>query len=200
MLINGAGAVTTAVVVVIIAATKFVHGAWLVIIAIPLIVALTMKVNRHYRSVAKQLSLEGVQPEPEFDHHSVIVPVSGAQRAVLSAIRYAKVLSDDVVAVYVCFDPLETAKLKVKWETYGMNVPLVVLESEYRSVIEPLMDYINSVRQVHRNGVITVVLPEFVPTKWWHHILHNQTALLIKGILLFKHGVVSTSVPMHLAE
>ncbi|MCL5736719.1 MAG: APC family permease [Actinobacteria bacterium] len=200
MSINGFGAVTTAVVVVVITGTKFIYGAWIVIIAIPVIVGLALKVKRHYRSVAKQLSLESVGEEPEFDHHTVIVPVSGLQRAVLGALRYARVLSDDVVAVYVCFDPVETQKLKAKWEKFGIEVPLVVLESEYRSVIEPLMDYISGVREVHKNGVITVILPEFVPSKWWHHILHNQTALLIKGILLFKHGVVSTSVPMHLAE
>lgn len=200
MFINGIGAITTAVVVVIIASTKFIHGAWIVIIAIPVIVFLTMQVNRHYRSVARQLSLQDVEPVPDFDHHSVIVPVSGAQRAVMNALRYAKALSDDVVAVYVCFDPEETVRLKEKWEKYGLEVPLVVLESEYRSVIEPLIDYINSVRETHKGGVITVVLPEFVPTKWWHHILHNQTALLLKGILLFKHGVVSTSVPMHLED
>ncbi|MCL4474244.1 MAG: APC family permease [Actinobacteria bacterium] len=200
MSINGFGAVTTAVVVVVITGTKFIYGAWIVIIAIPVIVGLALKVKRHYRSVAKQLSLESVEEEPEFDHHTVIVPVSGLQRAVLGALRYARVLSDDVVAVYVCFDPVETQKLKAKWEKFGIEVPLVVLESEYRSVIEPLMDYISGVREVHKNGVITVILPEFVPSKWWHHILHNQTALLIKGILLFKHGVVSTSVPMHLAE
>ena len=200
MLINGMGATATAVVTVIIASTKFIHGAWIVVIAIPILVFLMMKVNRHYQAVARQLSLAGTEPLTEFDHHSVVVPVSGTQCAVANAIRYAKVLSDDVVAAYVCFDPIETDSVREKWEKYGMDVPLVVLESEFRSVIEPLMDYIDGVRALHKNGVITIVLPEFVPSKWWHHILHNQTALLIKGMLLFKRGVVATSVPLHLAE
>jgi len=196
--INGLGAATTSVVVVIIASTKFIHGAWIVIIAIPVIVLMTKKVKSHYDSVARQLSLEGSTRVVEYTHHSVIVPVSGAHQAVINAIRYAKALSKDVVAVYVCFDPQETMKVKQKWAEYGMDVPLTILESEYRSVIEPLMEYIDGVRATHKGGVITVVLPEFVPQKWWHHLLHNQTAWLIKGLLLFKRGVVSTSVPLHL--
>jgi hypothetical protein len=198
MLINGVGALTTAMVLVIIAAIKFVHGAWLVIIAIPLIVYLTRQIKRHYNSIAAQLSLKGATPEVEFQHHSVIVPVSGVQKAVVNAIKYAKVLSGDVVAVYVCFNPEDTELVRRKWEKFGMGVPLRVLESPYRSVIEPLMIYIEDVRKLHSEGVITVVLPEFVPQKWWHHLLHNQTALLIKGNLLFKQGVVATSVPLHL--
>jgi amino acid transporter len=198
MLINGLGAITTAVALIVIAAAKFTHGAWIVVIAIPFIVYLTRQVKRHYDSVADQLSLTGRKKQIEYTHHSVIVPVSGAHQAVVNAIRYAKALSDDAVAVYVCFDPMETTRVKQKWNTHGMGVPLIVLESEYRSVIEPLMDYIDGVRETHKGGVITVVLPEFVPTRWWQHLLHNQTAWMIKGMLLFKRGVVSTSVPFHL--
>ncbi len=198
ILINGLGAFTTTIVVIIIVWSKFRDGAWIVVLAIPLIVYLTMQVKRHYDSIARQLSLEGEAPQAEFSHHSVIIPVSGVQRAVVGAVRYAKVLSDDVTAVYVCFDPAATAKVREKWEQYGMGVPLLVLDSPYRSVIEPLMEYIEGVREIHPDGVITVILPEFVPQRWWHHLLHNQTALLIKGILLFKKGVVATSVPLHL--
>ncbi|MDO8735578.1 MAG: APC family permease [Thermoleophilia bacterium] len=200
IVINGTGAITTFVVLIVIASAKFLHGAWIVIIAIPVIVYLTKKVKRHYDSVADQLSLTGRKVQVEYTHHSVIVPVSGAHQAVVNAIRYAKALSEDAVAVYVCFDPMETTRVKQKWNTHGMGVPLIVLESEYRSVIEPLMDYIDGVRETHRGGVITVVLPEFVPTRWWQHLLHNQTAWMIKGILLFKRGVVSTSVPLHLDD
>ncbi|MHB8793293.1 MAG: APC family permease [Thermoleophilia bacterium] len=198
IVINGVGAMTTLMVLIIIASVKFIHGAWIVIVAIPVIVYLTKKVKRHYDAVASQLSLTGRKAAVEYTHHSVIVPVSGAHQAVVNAIRYAKVLSDDAVAIYVCFDPMETTRVKQKWNTHGMGVPLIVLESEYRSVIEPLMDYIDGVRETHKGGVITVVLPEFVPTRWWQHLLHNQTAWMIKGVLLFKRGVVSTSVPLHL--
>ena len=200
-IINGIGAVTTAVVLVVIASTKFMHGAWIVIIAIPGLVLLTRKIHAHYLSVADQLSTnECLIREDVFKHHSVIIPISGIQMAVLNAIKYAKALSDDVSAVYVCLDPVETAKIKAKWDQRCMGVPLIILESPYRSVMEPLLDYIEEVRDEYKDGVITVVLPEFVPRKWWHHLLHNQTALLIKGILLFKKGVVSTSVPFHLSK
>jgi amino acid transporter len=196
--INGLGGIVTGVVLVIIAVEKFTHGAWMVLIAIPVLVYLTQKVHQHYLSVADQLSLEKVETVKEYTHHSVIIPVSGLQTAVLNAIKYAKALSDDVAAVYVCLDTAEMEKMQAKWKTYGMGVPLVILHSPYRSIIEPVMDYIDGIRERYADGIITVVLPEFVPQKWWHHLLHNQTALLLKGVMLFKKGVVSTSVPLHL--
>ncbi|MEW6601018.1 MAG: APC family permease [Nitrospirota bacterium] len=196
--INGLGGLVTGVVLVIIAVEKFTHGAWMVLIAIPVLVYLTQKVHQHYLSVADQLSLEKIEAGKEYTHHSVIIPVSGLQTAVLNAIKYAKALSEDVAAVYVCLDTAEMEKMQAKWKIYGMGVPLVILHSPYRSVIEPVMDYIDGIRERYEDGIITVVLPEFVPQKWWHHLLHNQTALLLKGMMLFKKGVVSTSVPLHL--
>ncbi len=199
--INGIGAFVTGIVLVIIAVEKFSHGAWMVLIAIPVLVFLTQKVHQHYLSIAEQLSLEECLTDvKEYKHHSVIVPVSGVQQAVINAIRYAKALSDDVAALYVCIDPAETEKIKAKWDIHCMGVPLIIMESPYRSIIEPLTEYINEVRSRYKEGVITVVLPEFVPSKWWHHLLHNQTALFIKGVILFKKGVVSTSVPFHLKK
>ncbi len=197
--INGIGTVTTGIVLIIIATEKFSHGAWIVLVAIPSLVLLTQKIHQHYLSVAQQLSLEKcLLDEKEYKHHSVIVPISGIQQAVVNAIKYAKALSDDVTAVYVYIDPVETQKMKEKWDAHCMGVNLEILHSPYRSVTEPLMDYIDSIKEKHKDGIITVVLPEFVPSKWWHHLLHNQTALFIKGIVLFKKGVVSTSVPFHL--
>ncbi len=199
ILIHGVGTVTTAVVLIIIASEKFTHGAWIVLIAIPGLVFLTNKIHRHYLSVAEQLSLEKCLVDVrEFKHHSVIIPVSGVQQAVIGAIQYGKALSDDVVALYVCLDEMETAKIKQKWNRHCMGVQLLIFDSPYRSIREPLMEYIDEVKSIHPDGVITVVLPEFVPSKWWHHLLHNQTALFIKGLLLFKKGVVSTSVPFHI--
>ncbi len=200
IMINGLGTVTTAIVLVIIAVEKFTHGAWIVLVAIPSLVVLMNKVQSHYKSVAKQLSVTSCEIEQQdFKHHSVIIPISGIQQAVISAVKYAKALSNDVVALYVCLDPAETINLKAKWNQYCMGVKLIILESPYRSIREPLLEYIDEVQNVYKDGVITVVLPEFVPSKWWHHLLHNQTALLIKGILLFKKGTVSTSVPFHLS-
>jgi amino acid transporter len=199
--INGIGMIVTGVVLVIIAVEKFSHGAWMVLVAIPILVLVTQKIHQHYLSVARQLSLETcITGEAGYKHHSVMIPISGIQQAVINAVKYARALSDDVVAVYVCIDPVETAKIQAGWDKHCMGVPLHVLESPYRSITEPLIGYIDEVRERFGEGVITVVLPEFVPSKWWHHLLHNQTALFIKGILLFKKGVVSTSVPFHLVK
>jgi len=199
--INSIGTVTTAVVLIIIATEKFSHGAWIVLIAIPGLVLMTKKMHQHYLSIAEQLSIESCLTDSDrYKHHSVIVPVSGIQKAALNAIKYARVLSDDVTAVYVSINPVETEDIKAKWDKHCMGIPLVILDSPYRSVIEPLVDHIDEIRNRYKEGVITVVIPEFVPSKWWHHILHNQSALFIKGILLFKMGVVSTSVPLHLRK
>jgi amino acid transporter len=199
-LINGVGAIVTGIVLAIIAVEKFEHGAWIVLIAIPTVVLLTKKIHQHYVSMAEQLSIQCVNEAKKYEHHSAIVPISGIQQAVIAAIEYARAIADDVAAVYVCIDPIETEKLKKKWNNAYMGAPLIILESPYRSIVEPLMDYIDEVRKLYKEGVITVVLPEFVPLKWWHHLLHNQTALFIKGVLLFKKGVVSTSVPFHLIK
>lgn len=200
-IINGIGGIVTGIVLVIIAVEKFTHGAWMVLIAIPLLVMLIRKMHQHYLSVAEQLSMENcITVEKQYSHHSVIVPISGIQQAVISAVKYAKALSDDVVAVYVCIDPVETEKVRSKWDRHCMGVPLNVLDSPYRSIREPLLSYIDEVQQRYKDGVITVILPEFVPSKWWHHLLHNQTATFLKGVLLFKKGVVSTSVPFHLRK
>jgi len=200
-IINGLGGAVTAVVLVIIAVEKFTHGAWIVLIAIPALVLLTEKIHQHYLAAAEQLSLQYcITEEKAYAHHSVIIPVSGLQQAVINAVRYGKALSDDVTAVYVYIDPVETRKLQEKWDARCMGVKLEILHSPYRSVTEPLIDYIDGIREKYEDGVITVILPEFVPTKWWHHLLHNQTALFLKGILLFKKGVVSTSVPFHLRK
>lgn len=199
IIINGLGTVTTGIVLLVIAVEKFEHGAWIVLVAIPALVLLTQKIHEHYVVVAEQLRVTScLTPDNVYRHHTVIIPISGIQQAVINAIKYGKALSDDVTAVYVYIDPVETQKMKAKWDEHCMGVKLEILHSPYRSVTEPIMDYIESIREKYKDGVITVVLPEFVPMKWWHHLLHNQTALFLKGILLFKKGVVSTSVPFHL--
>jgi len=132
--------------------------------------------------------------------NTVIVPISGIHRGVLNALQYAKSISPDKVqAVYVDFEEETTAKLREKWEIWGAGVQLVVLPSPYRELTRILLRYINRVeRQRDDDDMITVVLPEFIPAKWWQHILHNQTSLMLKGALLFKEGVIVTSVPYHL--
>lgn len=203
--LNGVGAAITAVVLAVVAWSKFMHGAWIVLFAIPLLIYFMLSIKKHYRRISSQLVLEESpvavaenNGDTQYGHHSVIIPVSGMNRPVLNAIRYALAISDDVVAIYVRLDDRQTSMTQEAWSKYGMGVPILVLDSPYRSVIEPLLDYIDEVRKVYKDGVITVILPEFVPSRWWEHLLHNQTAFLIKTRLLFRSGVVSTSVPLHL--
>ena len=199
-IVNGLGASTTAVVLSIIAITKFPHGAWVVVVAIPLLVYITFKIHGHYNSVAEQLALDPQHSVKEYKGNIVIVPISGLHMAVLSAIKFAKSLSDEVQAVYVQADPKDTTDLETQWVRYGMGVPLKVIDSPYRSVIQPLLQYISDVEKEHPDSVITVVVPEFVPSRWWHHLLHNQTGLILKSVLLFKKNVVVISIPFHLAK
>ena len=201
LLINGAGALLTGVVTLVIAVTKFTHGAWIVVLLVPILVLMFQTVNRHYALVADQLSLEGYGGPPPI-RHTVLVPIGDVHRGVVAAVQYAKLLSPEAKAVYVETDPAATRALEEKWIKWGMGVPLVILTSPYRSVLTPLLEYINHLQeeQGEIRRVVTVVLPEFIPHRWWQHLLHNQTALLIKGALLFRKDVIVTDVPYHLAH
>src|SRR6185503_3940330 len=197
--INGFGALVTGVVLIIVATTKAFEGAWIVIVMIPTLVVMFEVTRRHYDLVASELRLGDWQPEPA-GHHAVLVPIGGIQRAVVKALQYARTLAGDVRAVYVDIDPAATDGIRQQWAEWGQGVELVVLESPYRSLMEPLLEYIEQVHAEGANAYVTVVLPEFVPRRIWHHLLHNQHALLIKGALLFKPNVVVTSVPFHLGR
>ena len=197
--INGFGAIVTAIVLVIVTITKTLEGAWIVLLLIPMIVAIFRLTRSHYDHVASQLTLRGYSPQRRV-HNTVIVPIGGLQRAVVEALRYAESLSDDVRAVYVDVDANATAQVRRDWETWGGKVRLIVLMSPYRSVMEPLLEYIEQTERERPDDYVTVILPEFVPAKWWQHLLHNQRALLIKGALLFRPNTVVTSVPFHLAR
>ena len=197
--INGAGALVTGVVLIVVAITKAAEGAWIILLLIPLNVMLFRVTRRHYDIVASQLTLRGWQRQAR-RHNTVLVPISGIQRAVVGAVDYARTLSSDVRAIYVNLDTSATEHLKREWEQWGDGVPLVVLQSPYRSLMEPLLDYIERVSAEQPEGYVTIVLPEFVPARWWHHLFHNQRALLIKGALLFKPNTVVTSVPFHLRQ
>jgi len=194
--INGVGAIVTAIVLVIVAVTKAFEGAWIVLVMIPMLVALFSATKRHYTSVASELTLRNWEPK-SIGHHTVIVPIGGLQVAVVRALTYARSISSDVRAAYVETDAAVTASLREQWPRWGDGIELVVLPSPERSLLEPLLDYIEETRDSNR-GWVTVVLPEFVPRHLWQHIFHNQHALLLKGALLFKPHIVVTSVPFHL--
>jgi amino acid transporter len=200
IVINAVGAVATFIVLCVFIATKFIHGAWIVVLVVPLLVLMFRAIHKHYTIVAKQLSTEGLG-EIRPINHTVIVPISGIHRGVVGALQYAKSIAPDhVQAVYVDFDEEATAKLREKWERWGAGVKLVVLPSPYRELTRPLLRYIARLERKHDNDMVTVVLPEFVPAKWWQHLLHNQSSLMLKGALLFKKGVIVTSVPYHLEK
>lgn len=198
--INGIGAVVTGIVLIIVGITKGVEGAWIVMILIPMLVLLFRETKIHYDNVADQLSLQGMHVDTTPHGHTVIVPIGGVHRAVLEALRYATALSKDVRAVYVNVNPESLAALKRDWPAWGSHVKLVVLQSPYRSLNEPLLEYIERILAEHPDDYITVVLPEFVPKRWWHHLLHNQSALVLKTALLFRKRVVCTSVPFQLSK
>jgi len=195
--LNGLGAVVTGLVMLTIAATKFTHGAWIVVLLIPMLVVAFLTVHRHYEEVAAQLSLEGFEPPPPMTN-TVLVLVGDIHRGVIKAIQYAKSLSPAAKAVFVETDPERTRKLEEKWGKWGMGVPLIVLTSPYRSLLGPLLEYIDHLQKGDENHVVTIVLPEFIPARWWQLGLHNQTALLIKGAMLFRKNVIVTDVPYHL--
>jgi hypothetical protein len=188
------------VVLFVLIITKFIHGAWIVIILIPMLVMMFRGVHRHYLQVAQQLTTEGLEKLRPI-RHQVIVPISGIHRGVVRALEYAKSIAPDhVTAVYVDLDDDATRKLREKWKEWGAGVELVVLASPYRSLIRPLTRHIERIRKQQNNDMLTVVLPEFVTARWWHQLLHNQSSLLLKGSLLFKKGVIVTSVPYHLEK
>lgn len=197
--INGVGAIATCVVLIVLVLTKFMHGAWIVVIIIPLLVGMFRAIHRHYVDIAAQLTTEGF-PKVRAVRHEVIVPISGIHRGVLQALEYAKTISSGghVTALYINLDEDATQKLRAKWGGFVEGIELVVIASPYRSLVAPLVRYIDRRLKLHPQEFVTVVLPEFVPARWWHHLLHNQTSLMLKGALLFKPNVIVISVPYHL--
>ncbi|MBP7149574.1 MAG: APC family permease [Acidobacteria bacterium] len=198
-LVNGIGALVTFTVLCVVGYTKAGEGAWLTILMIAALVGLFLVTRRHYDEVAASLSLRGWSPGPR-GRNTVIVPLGGLQKAVVKALRYATHLSPDVRAVYVDIDPNARGEVERHWPEWGQGAELVVLESPYRSLLEPLLEYIEQVQAADPSGYVTVVLPEFVPKRLWQHVLHNQHALLIKAALLFKPSIVVTSVPFHIGR
>lgn len=196
--VNGAGALTTGAATLMIASTKFVHGAWIVVVLIPLIVLCFRAMRGHYAAVAEQISLERGHRPPQPRRNIVLIPISGVNRAVIRAVDYARSRSADIRAVLVNVDKEETALIQTRWAQWGCGVDLVVLPSPYRSVLGPLLDYIEQLLEKDPEGWVTVVLPEIIPARWWQNILHNQRALMLKAALLFKERVILTDVPFHL--
>jgi hypothetical protein len=196
MAVNGFGAFCTAVVMLVFGITKFADGAWIVIVLVPAMVTVFFGIHHHYRGLARQLSLENFGTPPRIVRHRVILPIGGVHRGTLTALRYARSLSDDVTAVHVALDAAEADAIRNKWETWGEGVRLVILDSPYRLMLEPLLEYIRRVDDSRQpNDMLTVVVPQFVPRRWIFNLLHTQTAWLLRIALLFRPEIVITDVP-----
>ena len=199
MALNGVGALLTAVVALVFAVTKFRDGAWVVVLVIPALVWVFTGIHAHYREAAGQLSLERYGAPAATPRHRVILPISGVHRGTLEALRYARLLSDDVTAVHVALEEEKTTLLHEKWQHWGEGVRLVTLPSPYRLLLEPLLDYVTAIADRRQpNETITIVVPQFVPRRAWHNLLHAQTAYVLRLALLFRPGIVITSVPYQL--
>ncbi len=197
MALNALGAAITTLVLVIVASVKFTHGAWLVLVAVPAFVWMFLKIRRHYFQVASELSLASYERVRDLKH-TVVVPIAAINRASLGAVEYARSISRDVIAVQINVEDADPEKLAAQWEEWVEDVPLVVLQSPYRSILRPLLKFIDEVEAFRGDDVVTVLLPEFVPAKWWHRLLHNQNGLILQGALMFKPKIVVTNVRRHL--
>jgi amino acid transporter len=198
MVVNGIGAVATGIVLLVVAISKFTKGAWLPIVVIPLVVMLLKGVKRHYNTVRASLAVPDDWRPPRLNH-TVVVLVGGVHRGVLEAMAYARSLAPNhLVAVTVVSDEEEQERIHQAWEAHGLDTPLDIVYSPYRELSRPILKFIDEIDARWDNDIVTVLIPEFVVKKWWEHLLHNQTALLLKGRLLFREGVVVTSVPYHL--
>lgn len=195
LLINSLGALVTLLALVIIASSQFIHGAWIVILLLPLGVLLFLTIHGHYQEVARELTLKGLPPSLlPLPRPRIVVPVSGVHRGVIEAMRYARSISDKVTAVYVEITPGSGERIRQAWEHWECDVPLEIVPSPYRSTVGPFLEFLDRTDHEHNDGQLaTVLLPEFIPAKWWHLPLHNQTAWLLKLALLYrrrKHGKI----------
>ncbi|MCL5960899.1 MAG: APC family permease, partial [Chloroflexi bacterium] len=194
--VNAVGMLATGIVMVVVAVTKFLLGAWIVVLLIPLLMALMWAINRHYRNFEDALTLNRTECRlPEVERPKVVVPISRLDRAAQTVLAYAQSISNDVTAVHVTDDPDDAESLRRRWEDWGCSIPLVIVESPYRALIQPLLAYIDAVDKQDPHRPITVVLSQFVPNHFWEWVLHNQTTLRLKIHLFFRRNTIVVDVP-----
>ena len=196
MIINGIGAFATGVVTVVFGITNFIGGAWIVLLLIPILVAAFSAIYRHYKNVARRLSLEHYHSPPNLTRYRVILPISGVHQGTLAGLHFARSLSSDITAVYISMDDEEAKRIQEKWSVWGGGVRLVILESPFRLLLEPLLEYIEALSKIRQhNEVFMVVVPQFVSNQWWKGLLHNQTASILRQNLMSRPGIVIIEVP-----
>ena len=201
MLVNGFGAVCTAVVMMVFAVTKFRDGAWIVLVIIPALVFIFFGIHRHYKNLAKNLTLEDFGSPRTIKRHRVIMPLSSVHRGTLYALSYARSISDDVTAVHVSIDPEDAEKVRRKWDLWGSGTRLVILDSPYRLLVEPLLEYIDKIDQARQPGeMLTVVVPRFVSPRVASSVLHANTADWLRRALTLRPGIVIVEVPYQIKQ
>jgi amino acid transporter len=198
LMVNGIGAVTTGIATIILASTKFIQGAWIVFLLIAILVWMFRSIRSHYKAVSEQIALTRDHRPPLPRRNIVLVPINGVNQAVIRAVDYARSRPGEVRAVMVDVDPQATARIQIQWAQWGCGIQLTVLPCPYRSVLSSLLDYVEDLLNKEPDTWVTVVIPEILPARWWHNILHNQRALMLKASLLFKDRVILTDVPFHL--
>ncbi len=205
LVINGTGAFATLVVAVVISVTKFLEGAWVVVLLIPLLVLMFLSIHKHYTHVARE-RISDIPINPSDIHHRIVVPLDRLDRATKQSLAYARSISPHVTAVHVSTSEGETKSVQADWDMWQKHFSdveethLLTIESPYRALIRPILAYIDTVHQRHPDDTLTVILPEFVVLHWWEYLLHNQTAFRLKAALLFRPGIIVVSVPQHLRD
>ena len=197
---NGLGAVATFIVAIVVGVAKFALGAWIILLLIPMLIAVMWGISRHYRSIRDALVLERPDTPLRTMRPRVIVPVSRLDRATLYALAFARSMGQDVLAVHVADGPEDAAQMKLRWDRWGGDVPLAIVESPYRVLIAPLVAYIDALGRQDPARTIVVVLPEFVPRHFWEFLLHNQSALRLKLRLFYRRNTIVVDVPYHLDQ
>jgi amino acid transporter len=206
-IINGLGAIATFTTLLIVGISKFREGAWIIVLLIPLFVLTFQRIRQHYKDVGKQLSLRGLPPDLRpLPPLRLVVPISGVHRGIIPAMDFAQSISRHVTGLYIELDPGAGERIRKEWQAWWPDIPLVVLPSPYRSIIRPLIDYLDADDLKHNDGTLAaVVLPEFIPASWWQQLLHNQTSWLIKAALLYRRRTLGfqriiIDVPYHLKK
>lgn len=205
--INTVGAIVTGIVVLIIGVSKFTYGAWVILVFIPAMIFVFKKIKEHYTNMADQLHLPLDEMNPEIEteivsgKNIVLVPISSPTSVIAHTLRYAKSIGDDVRAVHIATSEEIGQKVADKWNCWNPGIPLITINSPYRLVIQPLIDYIDELsEEKDPDDYITILIPEFETRKWWHRLLHNQTGLILRTLLILKKNVIVSTVPFHLKK
>lgn len=205
LLFNGIGAIVTATTFLVIGISKFVEGAWITLTLISLFVLIFNRIHDHYQTIQKQLSLRGLPPSLKpFPKPRIVIPISGVHRGIIDSVAFAQAVTDEITAIYIELEPGEGENVHRRWKRLWPDIPLHIVPSPYREILRPLIDYIDYLdAQANDGQQAIIVLPEFVPAKWWHSLLHNQTAWMIKAALLYRRRHfgfqrVIIDIPYHL--